>query len=131
MRRRWREYRTAAGGRPVKKFIDGIRDDDHVAAILVAMRDVRERGLSEARHLDGDIYEVRVDVGALAYRILFAPEGRKSQVLLSLDAFKKKTQKTPPARIRLAKRRLKDWRKRGERRRRKRRIGSGQARKTR
>jgi len=36
-------------------------------------------------------------------------------VLLSLVAFKKKTQKTPPAEIRLAQRRLDDWRSRARR----------------
>ncbi len=35
-----------------------------------------------------------------------------SQVLLSLDGFSKKTRKTPPANIRLAERRLADWRRR-------------------
>jgi hypothetical protein len=49
--------------------------------------------------------------------VLFAPEGAKQQVLLALEGFKKKTQKTPPATIQLAKRRLKDWRDRGEKKR--------------
>ena len=34
-------------------------------------------------------------------------------MLLALDGFKKKTQKTPRATIELAKRRLSDWRRRG------------------
>ena len=42
--------------------------------------------------------------------MLFAREGAHSQVLLSLVAFNKKTQKTPPAEIRLAQHRLGDWR---------------------
>ncbi len=51
-----------------------------------------------------DIYELRVDGDKQAYRLLFATEGRQSQVLLALEAFSKKIQKTPPAR------RLADWR---------------------
>jgi phage-related protein len=48
------------------------------------------------------------------YRILFAEEGSRSQVLLALEGLKKKTQKTPRTTIDLAKRRLADWRRRGE-----------------
>lgn len=112
-KRRWRDYRTAAGRRPVKEFIDALSDID-AAAVVAAMRDVREAGLAAARHLRGDIYEVRADGDRQAYRILFAPEGRRSQVLLALEGFSKKTQKTPPANIRLAERRLTEWRRRGQ-----------------
>lgn len=113
--RRWRDYRTAAGRRPVKQFIDGLRDND-AAAVVAAMKDVRENGLAAARHLRGEIYEVRADGDRQTFRILFAPEGRRSQVLLSLEGFSKKTQRTPPEKIALAERRLADWRRRGVRR---------------
>jgi phage-related protein len=45
--------------------------------------------------------------------VLFSPEGRAQQVLLALEAFAKKTQRTPPRTIELAERRLADWRSRG------------------
>jgi phage-related protein len=112
-KRRWRDYRTAAGRRPVKEFIDGLSDTD-AAAVVAAMRDVRDTGLAAARHLRGDIHEVRADGDRQTYRILFASEGRRSRVLLALEGFSKKTQKTPPEKIRLAERRLADWRRRGE-----------------
>jgi phage-related protein len=57
---------------------------------------------------------VRVDGDRIIYRVLFAEEGARGRVLLALEAFKKKTQKTPPAAIALAKRRLADWRRRGD-----------------
>jgi phage-related protein len=57
---------------------------------------------------------VRVDGENLAFRVLFASEGRFKQVLLALEGFAKKTQKTPPQAIRLAERRLSDWRSRGK-----------------
>jgi phage-related protein len=69
---------------------------------------------SSARRLRGDIHEVRADGDRQTYRILFAPEGRRSRVLLALEGFSKKAQKTPPEKIRLAERRLADWRRRGE-----------------
>jgi phage-related protein len=77
------------------------------------MNDVRETGLAAARHLRGQIYEVRADGDRQTFRVLFAPEGQRSQVLLALEEFSKKTQKTPPGKIDLAERRLADWRRRG------------------
>lgn len=111
-RRRWRLYRTAAGRSPVREFLDGLTDDD-AATIAAAMRDVAVEGLVAARHLSGDIYEVRADGEHEAFRVLFATEGGASQVLLALEAFSKKTQRTPPAKISIARRRLADWRGRG------------------
>ena len=65
-----------------------------------------------ARHLRGDIYEVRVRTREHAYRILFSPEGRGGHVLLAVSAFEKKTRRTPPDEIDLAESRLRDWRRR-------------------
>lgn len=108
-RRRWRFYETAAGRRPVRDFLDGLSGDD-LAAVLAAMRDVARNGLVAARHVRGDIYEVRTEGDRQTFRILFAAEGRSGQVLLALEGFSKKTRRTPPALIELAERRLADWR---------------------
>ncbi len=110
-KRRWRHYETASGRRPVLEFIRGLSDADK-AEVLAAMAEVRREGARAARHLRDDIYEVRADGERVIYRILFATEGNRSQVLLSLVAFNKKTQRTPPEQIRLAERRLRDWRSR-------------------
>jgi phage-related protein len=109
---RWRDYRTASGRRPIKQFLDRL-DDEDLASVVAAMREVRQQGLKAARHLDGEIYEVRADGKGVIYRVLFAPQGKRKQVFLSLEALKKKTQKTPPEAVRLAKRRLRDWQQRG------------------
>ncbi len=58
--RRWRDYETAAGRRPVKEFIGSLRDEE-AAEVVAAMREVREEGLVAARKLRGDIWEVRAD----------------------------------------------------------------------
>ena len=102
----------------MKEFIDGL-SDDHAAAVAAAMKDVSLEGLSVTRHLRGDIYEVRADADSQAYRILFAPEGEKSRVFLSLEAFSKKTKKTPDPLLRLAEGRLRDWRSRARKKARK------------
>ena len=112
MNHRWRGYSTQSGRRPIKEFLNDL-DDDDLASVVAAMKEVRQEGLKAARHLDGRIYEVRADGKGVIYRVLFAPVGTRKQVLLSLEAFKKKTQRTPVEKIALAKRRLRDWESRG------------------
>lgn len=112
IKRRWRDYRTEMGRRPVKEFLDGL-DDVDAAAVAAAMKDVREQGRVAARHLRGDIYEVRAEGRRQTFRLLFAEEGQHGHDLLALSGFSKKTQKTPPGEIELAERRLRDWRDRG------------------
>jgi phage-related protein len=78
--------------------------------LAAAMKEVEARGLAAARHLRGEIYEVRASGNKRTLRMLFASEGRR--VFLALECFAKKTQKTPSGKIRLAESRLKDWRNR-------------------
>ena len=74
--------------------------DEEVASIIAGMKDVIERGLPAAKHLRGDVYEVRADASTRSFRLLFATEGTYSQVLLSLSVFEKRTQEDPAARAR-------------------------------
>lgn len=83
--------------------------DDQVTQVLAAMKSVAELGLVDARHFQGDVYEVRASCGGQAFRVLFASEGRRGHILLALEGFEKSTQRTPPGTIRLAERRLVDW----------------------
>jgi phage-related protein len=110
-RRRWRDYRSGSGIRPVHAFIETLTDEE-VAEVVAAMKEVAREGMEAARHLRGDVYEVRASTSTRSFRILFASEGAQSQVLLSLVAFVKKTQRTPPRIIDLAEQRLADWRSR-------------------
>src|SRR4051794_6920059 len=77
VKRRWRDYRTAAGRRPVKDFFDQLSDAD-AAAVVAAMQEVRQLGLAAARHLRGDIYEARAEGDRQIFRVLFATEGRRA-----------------------------------------------------
>lgn len=79
------------------------------------MAEVRRDGLAAAKHVEGEIYEVRADSERQTFRILFAQEGVHDQVLLALEGFSKKQQRLPRAKIELAKRRLRDWRDRAHR----------------
>ena len=108
----WRQYRTSSGSMPVREFVDALDPQDS-EAIRAAMRDVALFGRSAARHLRGDIYEVRVRGPIHAWRVLFSAEGSRHHVLLAHSAFEKKTQKRPDRELELAERRLRDWRSRG------------------
>jgi phage-related protein len=110
--RRWRFYETPAGRRPAREFLDRLDEEDRVS-VVAAMTRVRRFGLSRARHLRGAIWEVRAEGQAATFRILFAPEGRSGRILLAIEGFSKKTQKTPPGLIDQAELRLADWRSRG------------------
>jgi phage-related protein len=114
-RRHWRDYRTGTGRRPVREFLSTLTLDNR-AKIAAAMRRVAVVGFAVARHLRGDLWEVRAEGISQSFRILFAPEGRFGQVLLALEAFSKKTQKTPLAKLELAEARLREWRARRARR---------------
>jgi hypothetical protein len=76
VKRRWRDYRTEAGRRPVAEALDGLSDDD-AASVIAAMADVRDRGLEAARHLQDEIWEVRADGDRVIYRVLFATQGAR------------------------------------------------------
>lgn len=110
--RRWREYRTRSGRRPVSEFVSSLNDDE-AADIAAALHEVARDGIAAAKHVEGEIYEVKADSSRQTFRILFAQEGAHDQVLLALEAFSKKQQRLPRDRIDLAKRRLRDWRSRG------------------
>lgn len=74
------------------------------------MKDLQVNGFGVAGHVRGDVFKMGVDGRHATYRLLFATEGSRSQVLLGLSVFSKRTQKTPPVEIALALRRLADWR---------------------
>lgn len=112
--RRWRDYRTSSGATPLESFFEGLSDEE-AAVVLAEMKAIASEGLVAARHLRGEIYEVRAEATKRSFRVLFATEGKRSQVLLSLSAFEKRTQKTPPREIDTAERRLRDWRARSRR----------------
>lgn len=98
----------------MRDFLDGLTDEE-LAEVVAAMKEVSAEGLDAAKHLRGDVYEVKADAATRSFRVLFAAEGRFSQVLLSLSGFIKKTQKTPKQELDLAETRLAEWRARGVR----------------
>ena len=115
-RRQWRFYRSAAGREPVQEFLDQLTDAD-AAAVAASMKEVRDAGRAHADvgHLRGDIWQIEIDGQRVIFRLLFAEQGRFSQVLLALEIVNKKWQTAKSRHIQLAERRIADWRERGRR----------------
>jgi phage-related protein len=116
-KKQWRDYRTAAGGRPVKDFLAKLSPKEH-AAVAAGMADVEDNGLEAARHLRGDIYEVRAEGPNRSFRLLFSAEARGGHILLALHAYEKRSQKLPRHHLDVAEKHLADWRACGAKRRR-------------
>jgi hypothetical protein len=74
-KRQWRAYKTQSGACPVKAFSETLAGED-AQAVALAMKEAAVYGLASARHVRGDIYEVRADKNHQTFRILFATEGR-------------------------------------------------------
>ena len=107
----WRRYRTPSGGDPVGEFLRGL-PLAHRRALTLAMQLMRGSGVRGARHLRGDLYEVRAQTADTHYRLIFSQESRA--VLLALIAYDKNTERTPQRVVELAQQRLADWRARGK-----------------
>ena len=107
----WRRHRTSSGGDPVGEFLRELPSENR-RALTLATQLMRENGVRGARHLRGDLYEVRAQTAQAHYRLIFSQESRT--VLLALIAYDKNTEKTPRRMVELAQRRLADWRERGK-----------------
>ena len=106
-------YETADAKKPVSDFLDSL-DDKMVAKLLGLMEILEEKGtelrLPYSEHLEDGIFELRCKLGSNITRVLyFFYSGKK---IIVTNGFVKKTQKTPPSEINLAKKRRADWIKR-------------------
>jgi len=106
-----RFYTTATGRCPVQEELDALPDKaaQKVAWVLRVVRDLDRVPANYLKKLvnTDDIWEVRVDVGHNAFRLLGFFDGQELIVLT--NSFQKKTQQTPLAEIRLAEQRKADY----------------------
>lgn len=106
-------YETEDGKEPVKEFLDSL--DDKMAAKLIGLMEVLEEKGTELRkpyseHLEDGIFELRCKQGSnITRELYFFYVGKK---IIATNGFVKKTQKTPPREIKLAKERRAEWLKR-------------------
>jgi hypothetical protein len=86
------EQTAVAGVHNGVRFFATLSDAEH-EQVAAAMKTVADLGPTEARHLRGEIYEVRASCDNRAFRVLFAHEGRRNQILLALGGFEKRRRK--------------------------------------
>jgi phage-related protein len=102
-------HEAGTGTEPVREWLKALSREDR-RAIGVDIQTVQFSwpiGKPLADHIEGDIWEVRTRLDNRIARVLFVIEG--SSVVL-LHGFIKKTQKTPPAELEVARQRLKRMR---------------------
>jgi phage-related protein len=104
-------YTTATGRCPVQEYLDELPDKavQKVAWVLRVVRDLERVATNYLKKLvnTDDIWEVRVDAGHDTFRLLGFFDG--TALIVLTNAFRKKTQETPPAEIRLAEQRKADY----------------------
>ena len=104
-----RYYSTRAGDTPVAKFVDGlnfkIQQRFYVKESLLLSAYAGNLPPPHVRYLGSGIHELKISFSRLEYRFLFM---RISNSIIYLHAFHKKTQKTPPFEIELAKTRMRE-----------------------
>ena len=104
-----RFYRTGAGREPVREWLLGLRQEDK-KAIGEDIKTVQfgwPLGMPLVEKLERDIWEVRTDLEQRISRVLFTVH--RGMIVL-LHGFIKKTPKTPPQDLALARRRLRELR---------------------
>ena len=104
-------YTTKNGSSPIEEFLDSLpaKQAKKVTWVLQLIETLDSVPIQYFKKLDGtdDIWEVRVDFGNDAFRLLCFLDGGNMVVLT--NGFAKKTQKTPTSEISLAERRKKDY----------------------
>jgi len=101
-------FRNTSGDEPLREWLITLSKEDRktIGEDIAYVQFKWPIGKPKVDHLRGAIWEVRSKIGNRIARVLFAVEA--SEMIL-LHGFIKKTQKTNPADIELAIKRLKEW----------------------
>lgn len=109
-------YDCPDGRKPAREFLDGLEPKMRAKMtmlIVLLKKNGNRLRLPYSEHLGDGIFELRAQVGSDITRVLYFFFIGKKAVLT--NGFKKKTQKTPPEEIALAKRYRKEFLERKER----------------
>ena len=103
-------YESTSGRRPVEEFIDSL--DAKSRARIVRTLDLLEEfgislGMSYARHLEKQLWELRIRHGRNRYRIIYFLH--TGQTFILLHGFTKKTGPVPRADMEIAESRRDDY----------------------
>ncbi len=106
-----RFFKTDSGNEPVREWLCGLSaaDKKTIGEDVKTVQFGWPLGMPLVAHLDADVWEVRIRLDTRIARILFALEG---SAMVLLHGFIKKQQKTPKPELDLAKKRLKQLRRR-------------------
>ena len=104
-------YTTTTGRCPVEEYLNDLPDKT-VRKITWVLRVVRDLERVSSRYLKklvntDEIWEIRIDVGHRAFRLLGFFDG--PELIVLTNSFQKKTQRTPRAEIRIAEKRKADY----------------------
>ena len=103
-------YRARAGDSPVRAFLDSLPEKS-AAKVLAAVDYFGEKGSALQRphvaRVRGKLWELRVSLARLEYRVLYVFMTGKNMVLV--HGFEKKTQAIPVREIETAETRMKDF----------------------
>lgn len=104
-------YETEQGAEPVRQWLKSMSavDKKRIGEDIKTIQFGWPLGMPLVKHLDGDIWEVRIHLSKSIARVLFVLD-KGSMVLI--HGFIKKQQKTPKSDLDLAKDRVKKLRKR-------------------
>jgi phage-related protein len=103
-------YRDARGDAPVTHFLDTLqlKDRARVSRTILLLEDYGPAlKMPHVRHLQGKVWELRIDGRPNSYRVLYAAVPGRKFVLLHI--FAKKTEKTPERELTTAINRLADY----------------------
>ena len=109
---RWniRSFTTDTGRKPVLEWIASL-DEGAQAAVKESVLLLREYGVTldmpHSRHLGQGLWELRARDSSGIYRVIYFHW--RGRTLCLLHGFTKKTQRTPPADISLARQRMDTW----------------------
>src|SRR5579862_6234695 len=104
-------YIGEQGDNPVFEFLNSLNAKE-IGKCLAYMHLLAEEGNSlpanYIKHIDGDLWELRPEFGGQEFRFFYFIV--LSDTILFLHAFKKKTQKTSPTEIEIARKRMEEVR---------------------
>jgi len=103
-------YHDKRGQSPTDEFLRSlqVKDRARVSRAILLLEDYGPAlRMPHARHLEGKVWELRIDGRPNSYRVLYA--GVPGRKFVLLHAFAKKTDKTPKQDVETAQRRLTDY----------------------
>lgn len=102
-------WRTPSGKAPVERYIDAIDNKEERAEILSLLKGIQENGTDavgvEFRQIEGKLWELKIRLRGHQHRIFYVV--LKSNEMVLLHAYLKKTQKAPLKELQVAKQRMK------------------------